>query len=296
MYENDENKDKSTKDYFWQVQGLKSFCKAKSDWLAFDRIHLSFVKHEGKQAECKQSLAIEGAVKLHGSDGALYLSEMILAGAAKKAAEQAKKSDKNMPEPFFVSMGGTIPSRSNKGVCTFRQFSVAPGSKSDFVFQMMSCPGELNETGGIQPVKGAARESIFVPLSMGDLVDFARSIQIEVSAFRTAMLMSTVTEQPAQRPYSRTEDKMLAVIYDTAGLVNRGFPFVVYASKGVSAIKQIICDLLATKEKYVCPPEEYGVAAQLLNGNKVGSAIMNLRSKNSEKTTSLVVVCTNLEN
>lgn len=53
------------KDYFWQMQGLTSFCKAKNDWLPFDRVHMSFVKHDGKANGCKQVLAIEGGVKLH---------------------------------------------------------------------------------------------------------------------------------------------------------------------------------------------------------------------------------------
>lgn len=303
------------KDYFWQVQGLTSFCKARADWLEYDRIHLSFVKHEGKNNNCKQTLAIEGAVKLHGSDGVLYLSELVLSGAAKKLAEKAKAAAGNgYVQPIFTSMGGTVSARSNSGQCMFRQFSVVPGTKSEYVLQMTTCLGEENATGGIQPVKDAKRENIYVPLSSGDLVDFAKAIQIEVTAFRTARMLNgsakssdgsytppATPEQHAAQPpvalLTAPEEKpMLAIIYETTGIVNKGLPFVMLADNGVNMLKGVIHALLGAPERYVCVPEQYNKAVELIEGKEKGSAIVNLTSKkNDSKKASVVVVIDTLK-
>lgn len=301
------------KDYFWQIQGLTSFCKARADWLEYDRIHLSFVKHEGKNNNCKQTLAIEGAVKLHGSDGVLYLSELILSGAVKKLAEKAKAAAGNgYVQPIFTSIGGTVSVRSNNGQCMFRQFSVAPGSKSEYVLQMTTCPGEENSTGGIQPVKGAKRESIYVPLSSGDLVSFAKAVQIEVTAFRTARMLSGNTEnsekghtqpatlekhtvQPAQSA-AQAEKPTLAIIYETTGIVNKGLPFAMLADNGVNMLKGVVQALLGAPERYVCIPEQYNKAVKLIEDKQKGSAIVNLAGKqDASKKASIVVVIDTLK-
>lgn len=305
------------KDFFWQIQGLTSFCKARADWLEYDRIHLSFVKHEGKNNNCKQTLAIEGAVKLHGSDGVLYLSELILSGAAKKLAEKAKAAAGNgYVQPIFTSMGGTVSARSNNGQCMFRQFSVVPGTKSEYVLQMTTCPGEENATGGIQPVKGAKRESIYVPLTSGDLVSFAKAVQIEVTAFRTVKMLSdgsknseenhtqpAPSEQPAeQKPAAQTtqtvpaEKPTLAIIYETTGIVNRGLPFAMLAENGVNVLKGVIQALLGAPDRYVCIPEQYNNAVKLIEGKQKGSAIVNLAGKqDASKKASIVVVVDTLK-
>lgn len=302
------------KDYFWQIQELTSFCKARADWLEYDRIHLSFVKHEGKNNNCKQILAIEGAVKIHGSDGVLYLSELILSGAAKKLAEKAKAAAGNSyVRPIFTSIGGTVSARSNNGQCMFRQFSVAPGTKSEYVLQMMTCPGEENATGGIQPVKEAKRESIYVPLTSGDLVSFAKAVQIEVTAFRTARMLNERTKnseesrtqpappeqnvaQPAAQSTVQAEKPTLAIIYETTGIVNKGLPFAMLADNGVSMLKGVVQALLGAPERYICIPEQYNKAVGLIEGKQKGSAIVNLAGKqDASKKASIVVVIDTLK-
>lgn len=275
------------------------------------------MKHEGKNNNCKQTLAIEGAVKLHGSDGVLYLSELILSGAAKKLAEKAKAAAGNgYVQPIFTSMGGTVSARSNNGQCMFRQFSVVPGTKSEYVLQMTTCPGEENATGGIQPVKGAKRESIYVPLTSGDLVSFAKAVQIEVTAFRTVKMLSdgsknseenhtqpAPSEQPAeQKPAAQTtqtvpaEKPTLAIIYETTGIVNRGLPFAMLAENGVNVLKGVIQALLGAPERYVCIPEQYNNAVKLIEGKQKGSAIVNLAGKqDASKKASIVVVIDTLK-
>lgn len=188
---------------FWQAQGIKSFCKAKGDWLKFDRVHLSFVSHAGKPS-CKQIVAIEGALKIHGKDGALFLSDMVLSGAAKKLADnsRAQVEQGEYAKAIFESMGGTSAARSKEGKCMFRSFSLVPGMKSDYVIQMTTCDGVENATGGIQAISGAKRDTIRVALSAGELFDFARSVQIEYTAFRTSLMNEArATQRGLIRPH-----------------------------------------------------------------------------------------------
>lgn len=198
----------------------------------------------------------------------------------------------------------------------FRQFSVVPGTKSEYVLQMTTCPGEENATGGIQPVKGAKRESIYVPLTSGDLVSFAKAVQIEVTAFRTVKMLSdgsknseenhtqpAPSEQPAeQKPAAQTtqtvpaEKPTLAIIYETTGIVNRGLPFAMLAENGVNVLKGVIQALLGAPERYVCIPEQYNNAVKLIEGKQKGSAIVNLAGKqDASKKASIVVVIDTLK-
>lgn len=298
------------KDYFWQMQGLTSFCKARADWLDFDRIHLSFVKHEGKKNNCKQTMAIEGAVKLHGSDGVLYLSELVLSGAAKKMAEQSKKEATNgFVQPFFTTMGGTVSSRSNKGQCMFRQFSVAAGNKSDYVFQMMTCAGEENATGGIQPVKGAKHDTIYVSLSSADLVAFARAVQMEVTAYRTAKMLASVgMAAPAEKKDSSDDangkdankgekaasdsKQMLVIITVPNGIVNSGRPFATSRADGVKTLKAVVTAMLHAPQRYVCDSGHFQSAVEMIEEAKEGVVDISLTGKydaREKATISLVV-------
>lgn len=298
------------RDYFWQMQGLTSFCKARADWLEFDRIHLSFVKHEGRKNNCKQTLAIEGAVKLHGSDGVLYLSELILSGEAKKMAEKSKKeANDGFVQPFFTTMGGTVSSRSNKGQCMFRQFSVAAGNKSDYVFQMMTCAGEENATGGIQPVKGAKRDTIYVSLSTADLVDFARAVQMEVTAYRTTKMLTSAGMMPPVERKDAPDDvkgaeqnkpkdsapknkQMLVIITVPNGIVNGGRPFATSTQNGVKTLKAVVTAMLHAPQRYVCDTEHYQSAVQLIEEEKEGAVDISLTGKydSQEKATISLVV------
>ena len=290
----------------WQVQGSKSFCKLKSDWLAFDKFHLSFVKHEGKP-NCKQVAAIEGAVKVHGADGVLCLAEIVLSGAAERMAKESReKANGGYAQPFFASMGGTLPSRSKDGKCTFRQFSVSPGSKSDYVFTMMQCAGEVNSsTGGIQPVKGAQRETIIVPLSSGDIVDFSRSIINEHTAYRTMCMLQgkgvftegntgKTTETASsgkenQNSISTAEDasrfiknKTVCVLYDATSVpvLNNGVPLVVSLDKAVDYIKDVVKLFLAAPETYVCDTNSYKLAVEAISEKKIGySTLLSFTGK-----------------
>lgn len=289
------------KDYFFQIQGLKSFCKAKNDWIRFERIHLSFVQHTGKP-KCEQTGSIEGALKLHGADGALHLANMILSGElAKKAAQSKAQANGSYPQAVFVSLGGTPAARSKTGSAVFRQFSVSPGSKSDYVFTMSQCDGEETQTGGISPKKGAQRTNIFVPLSSGDLRDFAQSVIAEYTAYRTAFYFTPNTMAESQQtetgpstyahqslPSERSD--LCAIVYDTAGCYNNGTPQLFSIQNLEKGLQEITKILLASEKKYVASKQDYSDCIELIRQKKEADLIINYKAKNTGETCQLVVM------
>lgn len=293
------------KEYFWQMQGLTSFCKAKGDWLPYERIHLSFVKHEGKDKGCKQVLAIEGALKVHGADGALYLSELILSGGVKKLAERsrANPNENGYLTPIFQSMGGTVTSRAQDGKCIFRQFSLAPGKKSDYVFSMMMCDGEETKTGGIQPIKNAKRETIYVSLNTADLVDFAASFKAEYAAYRMNMMMQSQEAQPAagdknpnaaggnHNTPATTKSQNLAIMYEQSGMINNGLPFVTELS-GATALMEKVVRAIAKAPQGYSPdnPQFVAKAKQLIAKGAKGNTVIPFTGTDGEKTALVLVV------
>lgn len=290
-------KESDTKDYFWQAQGLTSFCKAKSDWMQYDKVHLSFVKHSGRQYGCKQVLAIEGALKIHGADGALYLAELVLRGAAKKLADKSRTNpgQNGYLRPIFTSMGGTVASRSADGKCVFRQVSLAPGSKSDYVLSMMTCDGEETGTGGIQPVKGAKRETIFVALSAADLVDFARSVQTEYTAYRTSVLLHNSPAAPAPsaaepQAVAPQVPTMLVLMYESSGMYNKGLPFATTLGEAPTLLDKLVRATLKAPQAYrLKDASAVTKAKQLFGKGDKASTIINFVGANGA-TTALVVV------
>lgn len=295
---------------FWQVQGLKSFCKAKGDWLNFEKIHLSFVSHEGKPT-CKQVMSIEGAIKIHGKDGALFLSDMILSGVAKKIADsnRAAVQQGEYAKPIFESMGGTSAARSKDGKCMFRNFSVSPGLKSDYVFTMVTCAGTENSTGGIQAVSGAKRDTIHVSLSSGDLFDFARSVQIEYTAFRTLCLSkgsrpANTLSTPVQGNQPQTPEvtqpqsvsanlpvlRRVCVIVDTSGTFNLGIPIVTTSEKAILVIQEATKAVLKNEKRFVAEAESYRNAVDFCSHNEKGTVSVLYSGKTETQASCAVVI------
>ena len=304
---------------FWQAQGLKSFCKAKNDWFDFGKVHLSFVKHGGRP-KCEQLAAIEGAVPFHGTDGALHLASMILSGKAAKLAKTTKEAagENNYVKPFFSSMGGTPASRTKDGKCQFRQFSVAAGNRSDYVFQMMTCAGKENETGMIQPISGAERTTIVVPICSGDLVDFANSVQAEYNAYRvyayanrngggtphhaeesdpenlTAMEMDA-PEAPAAAPAGGVDKVAILYDYTENPSFNRGLPVAVEISRAQPLIQDIVRLLLARPDRLVANPNEYNACIKKITDGELGNCLISFKGKkNPDAKGGISVVIDNL--
>lgn len=300
------------KDCFWEAQGLKSFVKLKGDWFDYNRVHLSFVQHEGKENNCKQILAIEAGLNIHGN-GALYLAENILNGGFEKLAENsrriAKENGAKYAAAIFSSMGGTKASRSKDGKCTFRQFSIMPGSKADYVMRIFESEGEETSTGGIQKKKDSSVTSISVPVNKSDLIDFARSIQIEWTAYRTRCNLqdATVLPQPqvGTKPLETTKNQNTAAritpnalkgavvvsIYDNLGLVNEGQPHICRLESAEEFIQQLTLKCLRTPAQLIAIPQTYKDAITLIKEKKLGVKVIEYVGKEDKEQKCKVAVC-----
>lgn len=294
------------KEHLWEVQAAKSFCKMKKDWLSHERIHLSFVKHSGKP-ECKQELAIEGAIKLTGTDGAVNLSYLILSGRLRKMAEMKKKEaaekQQKFVEPLFTSMGGTVASRSADGAsCTFREFAVLCGTASEYVLRMLTCAGEQTSTGGIQPVSGAKRESIFVPISAGDLVCFAKAIEFAYQEYMTMVCSApgytgenkdapqdpapanepqapanTQTHAPAEHP------RMSCIVWETGGITD-GLPQAIkYDPQHIVGVIQDMTRTLLKDKRLVANVDDYNATVGFINTQSPGAMTIHYTGKENQQ-------------
>ena len=291
------------KEHLWEVQAAKSFCKMKKDWLSHERIHLSFVKHSGKP-ECKQELVIEGAIKLAGTDGAVNLSHLILTGRLRKIAEMKKKEaaekQQRYVDPLFTSMGGTVASRSADGAsCTFREFAVLCGTASEYVLRMLTCAGEQTSTGGIQPVSGAKRESIFVPISAGDLVCFAKAIEFAYQEYMTMVCsapgytgenkdapqdQAPAGEAEPQAPAPAEHPRMSCIVWETGGITD-GLPQAIkHDPQHIVGVIQNMTRTLLKEKRLVANADDYNATVAFINSQTPGAVTIHYAGKENPQT------------
>lgn len=169
----------------YQIQGPKSFLKVKMDWANIDKIHLSFVSHTGRANGCAQVSHIEGALRINGGDGALYFCEAILSGSMatrrQRAIKEAQASNAKYPQPIFTYNGGS-DAKGERPVM-WRQISLAPGAKTDYVLQVTEAEGVKNDLGGFQKKQGAKSTFISVGCSRQELVAMASAIKLHWTAY-----------------------------------------------------------------------------------------------------------------
>lgn len=303
MQQNAENVTYRNVEPYWEMQGSTSFCKARSDWMEIGKLHLSFVQHAGRNKGCQQLQAFETAIDWHGERGALVLIQMILSGEVYNLAAQSKANPVNgYAQPFFEYMGGS----NRDGVCKSRIFSVAPGMKTDFVFTVTECEGQVNSLGGYMPKKDAPRTSIRVPLSARNLIDFAVSTKAEYEAYRTKVLLNgenttEVTRPAAIQPVAPTvpavpdaqtpPQGLFCIIYDNAKMFNGGVPIITTLDKALRVVQDITRQLLKMPGRLVANTDSYNAVAKLCEKGEKGVGVVSYTGKeNAALKDSLVVV------
>ena len=176
---NNNNNNTEEENVVFAAQGAKSFLKCKMDWAGIGKLHVSFVSHTGLESGCKQLGHIEAALPFDGEDGALALGKMILRGDLDKgrarSIKKAKETGAKFPEPVFTYNGGS-EAKADRPVM-WRQVSIAPGVKSEFVFQVTEAEGEKNARGGYQKKSGAEIKRISVSVSSRKLLEYASKIE-----------------------------------------------------------------------------------------------------------------------
>lgn len=307
---------------FWEMQGSKSFVKARTDWMEYDKIRLSFVRHSGRKNGAAQEAAIEGAIPIHGNAGALFLSHLILSGGTKAIAKKRKADAENgQPmQPIFTNYGGTPASRSADGICKSRQFSLCVGNKIDYIMQMVICEGIEGVGGEIRPKPNAVRETIAVGVPTENLVDFAISVQQEAAAFRTAKMLGieprlrqrynpneentaavqestpvqtpvpTAPVQSVPAPAVQSEPTKIAMIYSDNPDINGGFPFAVTLDHAAETLQSTIETFTMSEDKYRCSLARYNEAKKAIETGKTTAVAIDLKSKVDENKIVHIIV------
>lgn len=169
----------------YPIQGPKSFLKVKMDWANIDKIHLSFVSHTGQANGCTPIAHIEGALRINGGDGALYFCDAIQHGEMGKrrmaSLKKAQESGERYPQPIFTYNGGS-DAKGDRPVM-WRQISLAPGVKTDYVISATEAEGVKNDKGGYQKKEGAKSTFITVGCTSQELRALACAIKIHWAAY-----------------------------------------------------------------------------------------------------------------
>lgn len=290
------------KDFFAQIQGKESFVKFKSDYMQFDKIHLSFVQHGGD--DHKQKAHIEASMKVHDADGALAFAHFIISGTyIKRAAEsraKAEKEGKTYPEKIFECVGGT--SAKNKE-CKFRSVTLSPGKMTEFVLQACESDGERTATGGIKMKSGATVTRINVGVDARSLISIAESILIEWQAYRMAGMLGKApvpawaangdeSTPPAsddtrnESPVTNNAPSTVCVLYDAQNLVFR----VTSISNALTAVQESLKEMLSAPEAYVSDKEDYARVSKAIADNSLSILTIRFKGKKDESKTNQLVI------
>lgn len=212
------------KEVIFQQQGTKSFVKVRMDWANINKIHLSFVSHEGESNNFKQVCSIEGALKTGGAgkEDALYFAEAILSGRMDalraKALEKQKASGAKYAEAIFTSNGGS-PAKGEKP-CKWRVVTLAPGFRTDYVLSVVEAEGEVNQKGGYTKKSGSEETRISVGMSGEELISMASAIKMGWQAYLSNPEAFVRRDQQNAKPVVPVASGYnVYAVYDTLGEV-----------------------------------------------------------------------------
>jgi len=210
------------------LQGKTAFVKVKADWFNIDKLHLSFVRHNGDKTNCKQLAAIEAAMPMiTGAENAMTFAEYILSGRMMQKAYETRRTAPQGAKyfnPIFTVMGGS-PAKEGKP-CRWRQVSLAPGMRTEFALSVIEADGETTNTGGFSMKKGAEMTRIDIGVTEGELVALAGNIK----AFWTAELTRRAINTGIPELIPQEADEQYSAPAPTAALP--GTVYAVYDSMG----------------------------------------------------------------
>lgn len=281
----------------FQQQGPSAFLKVKMDWARIGKLHLSFVKHDGRKNGCNQIAHIEAALDLFGGPGkenAHYLAEAIkngylehLRGASIRAKLEAKSQ---YCEPIFVSNGGSPAKPESNRPCMWRVVTISPGLKTDYAISVSEAEGVVNSMGGFSKKEGAPITRIDVGMSREELLALAgvissasacyMSYKIGPNAFTPAQNTGKQAAPAAQQPASAPPPTSVApkdtqegrpkfcwVVYDTLG---ENFTVAMSANMTIQQVQEIITSLRKNNGFSRRDNTEYeAVKASVLGGKAV---------------------------
>ncbi len=167
-----------------EINTLTTFMKAKANAFGIEKLQLAFVDFD------KHSKKLNANIDLYMSFGeALCLSQDILSGKIAKLAKAEKAKGEQYPkEVWQSSLGGVNEENAKKrnlrtdGKAISRYFTIAPGSKADFVITAIQQAGKSAPNGIIVP-EGKPETIIRVACNSDNLKSFALLSKIHIEGY-----------------------------------------------------------------------------------------------------------------
>ena len=179
----------------FEINGLNTFVKIKTNAFNINKLLLSFVNYDKKNNNNKLLKNID--IYMNIPDALLFAND-ILSGRIYKLAVAEKAKGAQYPNAVWQSaLGGTPEKRANRedGKAISRYWNIKPGAKKPFVLTAYQSAGHTIETGIIVP-EGKPEFSIMVPCTNDDLKKLALMIQYEIQGFITASYLVDTKSPP----------------------------------------------------------------------------------------------------
>lgn len=184
---------------FAELNTTSTFVKAKANAFGIEKLQMSFVSFDSNNK-------LKNNIDIYMSFGdSLLFAQDVLSGRICKQAQlsrdNAKKSGQKFPSEVYKSkLGGVAEAKAkerklrNDGKAISRYFTIAPGSKFDFVFTAYQQAGHSADNGLIVP-EGQPEVIIRVGCNSADLKSFALLIKSHINGY--------ISSQYATRSYSK---------------------------------------------------------------------------------------------
>ena len=300
----------------FQQQGPSAFLKVKMDWARIGKLHLSFVKHDGRKNGCNQLAHIEAAIDLFGGPGkenAHYLAESIKNGylehlrAASIRAKQESKSQ--YCDPIFVSNGGSPAKAESNRPCMWRVVTISPGIITDYAVSVSEAEGFVNSMGGFSKKEGAPITRIDVGMSREELLALAGAISSASACYMNYMIgpnafnasqntvrpAASAEQQPAPAPANVPpksapveRPKFCWAVYDTLG---ENFTVAMSANATIQQVQEVITALRKSNGYSRRDNTEYeAVKAKVLGGNGVPNETLCINLYKGQEDCQVIVM------
>lgn len=182
---------------YCEINTLTTFLKAKSCAFNIEKVRLDFVEFD------KATNKLTSNIELYmGFGEALVLSQDILSGRISKLAVKEKAKGEKYPKAIWQSkLGGVNEENAKKrnlrtdGKAISRYFTIAPGSKAEFVITAEQKAGKSAPNGIITPCDGKPEKLIRVACSGDDLKSFALLTKAHIEGY--------ISSQYANNGYAR---------------------------------------------------------------------------------------------
>ena len=176
---------------FAELNTTSTFVKAKANAFEIEKTLLSFVSFDNNTKKLKDNIDI-----FMSFGDSLALANDILSGKICKLAQKSRKdaAEKNLKYPADIyksRLGGVAEEKAKErklrtdGKAISRYFSIAPGSKFDFVFTAYQQVGKSADNGLIVP-EGNPEIIIRVGCNAPDIKNFALLLQSHINGYISA--------------------------------------------------------------------------------------------------------------